>query len=163
MYSKRSLTTTLTWPLLYKLTLNFYAASYCLNCLSLLCLSHYFTRQTSAILQLPRMFQNGCKASSKRNPCRIPFGGPPFLKKGPLKLQKGGPFDFPFDKESVWRICMWILGLKSITLTLQASHYHVTDTPLHKTSTNIQLQNLQQKLNTFYQDKFLFAIKTNFI
>ena len=43
------------------------------------------------------------------------------------------------------------------------SRSYITDTPLHKTSDNIQLQNLQQKLNTFYQDKFPFTIKTNFI
>ena len=67
-----------------------FIASYCLNCLSLLRLSHYFTQQTSGILQqfepsifqLCRMFQNGGKASLS-----------PFLKKGPPKITEGGPFD----------------------------------------------------------------------
>ena len=57
-----------------------FIASYCLNCLSLLRLSHYFTRQTSGILQfwfeprlfqLPRMFRNGGKVSGESGPCRM--------------------------------------------------------------------------------------------
>ena len=57
-YSKTLLTTTLIWRPLYDLLWTF-IASYCLSCLSLIRLSHYFTRQTSGILQWfqPRLFQ----------------------------------------------------------------------------------------------------------
>ena len=72
-YSRTSLTTTLIWRRHCKLTLNF-IASYQLNCRSPLRLTHYltyFSRKLSGILkefearlfQLPRMFQNGSKAS----------------------------------------------------------------------------------------------------
>ena len=86
-----------------------FITSYCLNCLSLLCLGHYFTRQTFWILQsfeprlfhLPRMFQNRGKKSisvcflMKQS---VPissntFCGTPFLKKGPLKITEQGPLD----------------------------------------------------------------------
>ena len=50
-YLKTSLTTTLIfWPRSVNLLWTFIAC-YCLNCFSFLCLSHYFTLQTSGILQ----------------------------------------------------------------------------------------------------------------
>ena len=86
-----------------------FIASYCLNCLSLIRLSHYFTRQTSRILQsfeprlfqLPRMFQNGhktlisvCFLLEQSVPISSnTFCGTPFLKKGPTKITEQGPLD----------------------------------------------------------------------
>ena len=86
-----------------------FIAYYRLNCLSLLRLSHYFTRQTSGILQsfeprlfqLPRMFQNGRKTLI--SVCFLleqsvaissnTFCGTPFLKKGPPKITEQRPLD----------------------------------------------------------------------
>ena len=91
-YSKTSLTTTLIWRPLYELTLNFY--SLVLSRLpfssSFESLSHQTNVQDSAVIwaqafQLPRTFQNSGKASGESNT----FLAPPFLKNGPLKLQKG--------------------------------------------------------------------------
>ena len=86
-----------------------FIASYCLNCLSLIHLSHYFTRQTSRILQsfeprlfqLPRMFQNGrktlisvCFLLEQSVPISSnTFCGTPFLKKGPPKITEQRPLD----------------------------------------------------------------------
>ena len=91
-YSKTSLTTTLIWRPLYELTLNFY--SLVLSRLpfssSFESLFHQTNVQDSAVIwaqafQLPRTFQNSGKASGESNT----FLRPPFLKNGPLKLQKG--------------------------------------------------------------------------
>ena len=86
-----------------------FIAYYRLNCLSLLRLSHYFTRQTPGILQsfeprlfqLPRMFQTGrktlisvCFLLEQSVPISSnTFCGTPFLKKGPSKITEQGSLD----------------------------------------------------------------------
>ena len=104
-----SLTTTLIWRPLYKLSLNFNSLLLSQYCRCLLCLSHSFARQTSGILQSfeprlfqsPRMFQHGGKTSISVRfliEQSVPissntFCGTPFLKKGPPKITEQGALD----------------------------------------------------------------------
>ena len=108
-YSKTSLTTTLIRRPLCKLTLNFYSLllSQLPYSSSFESLFHQTNIRDSAVIQLPRIFQHGGKASGKSDPCRMSkvskstqflwIWCPPFLDpilgKRPHKITEGGPFD----------------------------------------------------------------------
>ena len=103
-----------------------FIASYCLNCLCLLRLSHYFTWQTFCsnsslgffICPEMRIFHNGSKASPSQIPFLDPLSWTPFLEIWPPKITEGGRFDPHWPISGIKTVGCWTDNLLFFLLVL---------------------------------------------